>query len=80
MNGLAVAPPAITFNVGVSTSKYPLLSNIFLISLIIFYLLSVNSTLSTSLPTYLYHEVGFILRYLVNFILYGLQILKFPIQ
>ena len=38
-NGLAVAPPAIVFSTGVSTSKYPFSSSIFLISVIIFVLI-----------------------------------------
>ena len=38
INGLAVAPPDIVFNTGVSTSKNPFSSNIFLISLIIWLL------------------------------------------
>ena len=40
IKGLAVAPPDIVFNTGVSTSKYPSLSNIFLILLIILLLIS----------------------------------------
>ena len=40
INGLAVAPPDIVFNIGVSTSKYPFSSNILLISVIILLLVS----------------------------------------
>ena len=38
MNGRAVAPPDIVFNIGVSTSRYPFSSNILLISAIIWLL------------------------------------------
>ncbi len=37
IKGLAVAPPDIVFNTGVSTSKYPSLSNIFFLYYLLFY-------------------------------------------
>ena len=46
INGLAAAPPAIVFNIGVSTSKYPLLSKYAFTSLIIL-LLNINVSLTS---------------------------------